>query len=366
MNKRIIKFGLAALSGVLLLSLTACESVQFYAQAVKGHSQMMLKRQDISDVLKSPDTNDEVRRKLQLIQKARLFAINELKLPNNGSYTQYADIERPYAVWNVVATKAYDTHPIQHCFPVAGCVSYRGYFSKDAAQAHADKLKAQGYDAIVSGAAAYSTLGWFSDPVLNTMLRRSDLALAGLVFHELAHQRVYQAGDTAFNESFAMAVELAGVDAWVEAQDKTQQQQQSVSQYRQSKKINADVVALILKHRKQIAAAYKATPADDTKRLAKVKQKGFDELRAAYKTLRAQGGGSPGYDRWFAGDLNNASLVLFGDYHGWLGAFETLLKQANGDWPSFYDKVEALTKLDKAERRKQLQKLETEGLKPDH
>ena len=358
MNKRIIKVALFGTIGVLLLSLTACESVQFYSQAVQGHSKIMLKRESIKDVIKSPDTSDEVRRKLALIQKARLFAINELKLPNNGSYTQYADIERPYAVWNVVATKAYNTQPIQHCFPVAGCVSYRGYFSKEAAQTHADKLKAQGFDAIVSGAAAYSTLGWFSDPVLNTMLRRSDLALAGLVFHELAHQEVYQAGDTAFNESFAMAVELAGVDAWVETQDNTPQHQQSLAQYRQSKKINAGVVALILKHRKLIASAYKATPSDDTKQLAKVKQQSFDNLRAAYKELRTNGGGSTGYDRWFAGDLNNASLVLFGDYHGWLGAFEVLLKQSNGDWPTFYGKVEALTKLDKAARTQELKRLE--------
>ena len=363
MNKRIIKLGLLGGAGMLLLSLTACESVQFYSQAVKGHSQMMLKREPITEVVKSPNTSDEVRRKLALIQKARLFAIDELKLPNNGSYTQYADIKRPYAVWNVVATKTYNTQPIQHCFPVAGCVSYRGYFSKEAAQAHADKLKAQGYDTIVSGAAAYSTLGWFSDPVLNTMLRRSDLALAGLVFHELAHQQVYQAGDTAFNESFAMAVELAGVDAWVETQDNTPQHQQSLAQYRQSKQINTAVVALILKHRKLIAAAYKSIPKDDLAQLAKVKQQGFDDLRAAYKTLRANGGGSVGYDRWFARDINNASLVLFGDYHGWLGAFEALLEQSGGDWARFYQAVEAMTKLDKAERKKQLQQLESANSK---
>lgn len=358
MNKRIVKLGLLTTVGILLLSLTACESVQFHSQAVKGHTQMMLKRQPISEVVKSPDTDDETRRKLALIQQARLFAINELKLPNNGSYTQYSDIGRPYAVWNVVATKKYETAPIQHCFPVAGCVSYRGYFDKEAAQAHADKLTAQGYDAIVSGAAAYSTLGWFSDPVLNTMLRRSDLALAGLVFHELAHQQVYQAGDTAFNESFAMTVEFAGVDAWVKKQDNTPQNQKSLAQYRQSKKINSEVVALILKHRKLISAAYKATQPDDLAQLAKVKQKGFDDLRADYKTLRENGGGSAGYDRWFASDLNNASLVLFGDYHGWLGAFEELLKQSGNDWPTFYEKVEALTKLDKAKRTEALKRLE--------
>lgn len=358
MSKRIIKIALLGSTGLLLASLTACESVQFYSQAVNGHTQMMLKRQPIDKVIKAPDTEEAVRRKLAIIQLARTFAIDSLKLPDNGSYTQYSDIGRPYAVWNVVATKAYDTQAIQHCFPVAGCVSYRGYFSKDAAQAHADKLKAKGYDTIVSGAAAYSTLGWFSDPVLNTMLRRSDLALAGLVFHELAHQRVYQAGDTAFNESFATAVELAGVDAWAAEQESTEAHKESLSNYRRSKQINTDVITLILKHRKLIAAAYKATPADDLEQLAKVKQQGFDNLRADYKTLRAKGGGSKGYDNWFAQPLNNASLVLFGDYHGWLDAFETLLKQSDGDWSRFYQAVEAMTKLDKATRRKQLEALQ--------
>ena len=359
MNKRLIKIAALGSISLLLLSLTACESVQFYSQAVKGHSQIMLKRKPITEVIKAPDTNDKVRNKLAIIQRARLFAIDKLKLPNNGSYTQYSDIERPYAVWNVIATKAYSTAPIQHCFPVAGCVSYRGYFSKTAAEEHANKLKNQGYDAIVRGAAAYSTLGWFSDPVLNTMLNRSDLSLAGLVFHELAHQQVYQAGDTAFNESFATAVELAGVDAWAAQQTSTPTQQQSLKAYRHSKQINADVVALVLKHRKLITAAYKATPQDDHAQLAEVKQKGFDDLRAAYKTLRANGGGSKGYDRWFAQPLNNASLVLFGDYHGWVGAFETLLTQSNGDWTLFYKKVEAMTKLNKAERKTQPQQLES-------
>lgn len=358
MNKRWIRIALMGGSGLLLLSLTACESVQFYSQAVKGHSQIMLKQQPITAVIESPDTREEVRHKLALIQKARIFAIDTLKLPNNGSYTQYADIGRPYAVWNVVATEAYSTQPIQHCFPVAGCVSYRGYFSKAAAEAHAEKLKSKGYDTIVSGAAAYSTLGWFSDPVLNTMLRRSDFALAGLVFHELAHQKVYQAGDTAFNESFAMTLELAGVDAWAATQADTPQHQASLKHYRQSKKINTEVVALILKHRKLLADAYEATPKDDLEQLAKVKQQGFKQLREDYQALRKKGGGSSGYDRWFAAPLNNASLVLFGDYHGWLDAFEALLKQSDGDWSRFYQSVKAMTTLDKATRTKQLQQLE--------
>jgi len=355
MNKRTLKLVTLVSSSLLLLSLTACESVKFYSQAAQGHSQIMLQRQPIQHVINAPETTITTRNKLATVQAARDFAINHLKLPNNGSYTQYVDIKRPYVVWNVVATKAHSTKPIQHCFPIAGCVSYRGYFSQQAAHAYANQLKAQGYDTIISGAAAYSTLGWFSDPVLNTMLRRSDLALAGLIFHELAHQQVYQAGDTAFNESFATAVEQAGIDAWAKHQ---QHSPDALQQYRQAKKINANVVALILKHRQQLEQSYQALLPTDLVGLENAKKEGIAALQQEYKAMSLAGKGSKGYDRWFAQPLNNASLVLFGDYHGWLGAFENLLAQSQGDWSRFYEKVEALAKLDKKARTRALQNLQ--------
>ncbi len=355
MKKRWVKFIVGGGAVLVLLGLSACESIQFYSQAAMGHSQIMLKRKAITKVIADPTTKPELARRLAIIQQARDFAVSDLKLPDNGSYKQYVDLKRPSVVWNVVATEAYSTKPMQHCFPVAGCVSYRGYFKKASAEVFADELKAQGYDVILSGASAYSTLGWFSDPVVSSMLSRSDLNLAGLIFHELAHQQVYQAGDTAFNESFATAVEFMGIEAWALSQEADSEA--LIAKYQQSKQRSEAVVALVLKHRKLLTEAYKRTNATDKEALAKVKKEGFDALQADYKQLRQQGGGSEGYDRWFAKPLNNASLVLFGDYHGWVSAFENLFERSDKDWTRFYEAVEALSKLPKAERTKQLKAL---------
>ena len=358
MSNRGMKISLAILTLAVLFWLSACESVGFYSQVVKGHSQIMLEREPIDRVVEKASTDQELRRKLSIIKRARLFAVNTLKLPDNGSYTDYVDTGRPYVVWNVVATKPYSIQPIEHCFPVAGCVSYRGYFKKAAAEAYSEKLKAKGYDVIISGASAYSTLGWFSDPVLNTMLSRSDLGLAGLVFHELSHQQVYKAGDTAFNESFATTVELAGMKAWAAAQEGALENQQDLAQYTAIKSRSAEVVKLILEQRKKIGAAYQKVDPEDEKQLAEVKKQGFANLQAAYKKLRSEGGGSKGYDRWFASSPNNASLVLFGDYHGWVPAFDALLEQDKGDWARFYESVKGLAELEKAARQKKLEALQ--------
>jgi predicted aminopeptidase len=358
-----------------IFGLSACESVGFYSQVVKGHSQIMLQQEPIEQVVNNESTDEGVRRKLLIIKRARQFAVDNLKLPNNGSYTQYVDTGKRYVVWNVIATRPYSTRPIEHCFPVAGCVSYRGYYKKASAEAYAEKLKSEGHDVVVRGASAYSTLGWFSDPVLNTMLYRSDLGLAGLVFHELSHQEVYKAGDTAFNESFATTVELAGIEAWAKAQetagigedvpqsDEAKKaaliNQKNLKRYKAAKDLNTEVVTLILEHRKKLDESYRKLGANnDEEQLAEVKKHGFAELRKSYKQLRSNGGGSRGYDQWFAGEINNASLVLFGDYHGWVTAFDVLLQQAAGDWTRFYDSVRALAELDKAARREKLEALQ--------
>ena len=366
MNKWRFKIGLAIFTLAVLFGLSACESIGFYSQVVKGHSQIMLKREPIEQVVKRPTTERALREKLSLITSARAFAVDTLKLPDNGSYTQYVDTGRRYVVWNVVATEAFSIWPVEHCFPVAGCVSYRGYFKKAAAQAYANQLKAKGYDVTISGASAYSTLGWFSDPVLNTMLYRSDLGLAGLVFHELSHQQVYKAGDTAFNESFATTVELAGIKAWAvaqqsalkDSQDALVLNQKNLAQYKAQKEKNAEVVQLILKYRNKIGQSYQKIDPRNIEQLAVAKEQGFAELREAYKKLRESGGGSPGYDQWFESPINNASLVLFGDYHGWVIAFDALLEQSGHDWTRFYESVEALAQLDKVSRRKKLEALQ--------
>ncbi|RVU84303.1 aminopeptidase [Leucothrix sargassi] len=357
MKKRLLQLGGVSALLLAILGLSACESVQFYSQAAIGHSQIMLNQEPIVSVVKDPNAKPELVRRLKIIQQARAFAVSELKLPDNGSYRQYVDLKRPAVTWNVVATKKYSTQPIKHCFPVAGCVSYRGYFKKAAAEAYAEQLRKQGHDAIVSGASAYSTLGWFSDPVVSSMLRRSDLDLAGLIFHELAHQQVYQAGDTAFNESFATSVEFMGINAWAASQNDASED--VLAEYQKTKQRSKAVVALILKHRQKLSESYKSVDSSDTAALEKIKTEAFEALQADYKVLRKQGGGSEGYDRWFTRPLNNASLVLFGDYHGWVDAFEALFIENDRDWVRFYQAVERLANLPKSERTKRL-----EALKP--
>ena len=355
MTKRLMKFAAGIVFFVILLGLSACETVQYYSQAVIGHTQIMTQQKPISLVIKDPVTKPELARRLTIIQKAHEFAITELKLPDNGSYQKYVDLKRPFVVWNVIATEAYSTRPIKHCFPVAGCVSYRGYFKKAEAEAFADQLKTKGFDTMISGASAYSTLGWFADPVVSSMLRRSDLDLAGLIFHELAHQLIYQAGDTAFNESFATSVELIGIAAI--AQQQSADSEEMIKKYQLNRARRKAVIDLILKHRELLTRAYKRTDSTDKVALEKVKKESFEALRAEYQQLREQGGGSKGFDNWFAKPLNNASLVLFGDYHGWLSSFENLFERSGRDWSRFYDEVEALSKLSKEERTKQLKAL---------
>ena len=186
----------------------------YYAQAVRGHMDLMSRRQDLAGVIDSPDASAELRNKLKLVQEARLFAVDQLLLPDNESYRSYADLERDYVVWNVFAAAEFELAAKSWCFPVAGCVAYRGYFNEEKARAKADRLRADGFDVAVGGVTAYSTLGRFADPVLNTMLAGSKGKLVGTLFHELAHQRLYLKGDTGFNESFASAVEELGIVAW--------------------------------------------------------------------------------------------------------------------------------------------------------
>jgi len=358
-RKRALKWGLIMGLLISIVSLSACQSVRFYAQVVQGHTQIMLNRKPLDEALAS-ETDAEVRRKLSLVKEAREFAVDKLALPDNGSYRHYVDTGRSSVVWNVIATKAYSIDPMQHCFPVAGCVSYRGYYKKAAAQAHADQLKAQGFDTIVSGASAYSTLGWFSDPILNTMLSRNDLDLAGLIFHELAHQKIYLNSDTAFNESFATAVEREGVREWLDKQGKNLDPQR-LKAYLSAKQRNEDVVKLVIKNRKQLGEAYRKADPTDIEGLKVIKKQGFAALRTDYKQLRKAGGGSAGYDRWFASDLNNASLVLFADYHGWVDAFERLFEESGRDWQKFYQAVNKLGAQDKAKRDQRLKALNSKS-----
>lgn len=332
---------------LLALGLAGCGTLGYYGQSIGGQLEVLAKRRPIADLLDDPAVADDLKTRLSLILRLRAFASGELLLPDNASYRSYADLERPYAVWNVYAAPELSLAPKEWCFPVVGCVAYRGYFAKHEAEAFAEELRGQGYDVHVGGVAAYSTLGWFHDPILNTLIHRPTADLAGLMFHELAHQQVYVRDDSTFNESFATAVELEGARRWLIAHGAPGQ----LDDYLAGKRDQARFVELVMRYRARLAALYASEQTDEHKRAAKAEL--FSELRADYEKQKTQGGGRE-YARWFERDLNNARLVPFGVYRQHLAAFQALLAQENGDLAAFYRAVQQLAQLPKDRRDAQL------------
>ena len=342
--------------GLVALTVAGCANVGYYLQAVGGHVEVLAKSQPIERVVEDPATAPEIKRKLTLVLQARQYAVDQLGLPDNGSYRSYADLKRPFAVWNVFAASELSLKLKIWCFIMIGCVSYRGYFNRERASAFAARLREQGHDVYVGGAAAYSTLGWFSDPMLNTVLARSDVEIAGVLFHELAHQLLYVEDDTAFNESFAVTVELEGVRRWLASgigADK-------YSAYQGRSRRREEFVALILKHRNRLARVYESNSPDDPKRERKAEV--FAELREAYAALKQQWSGYDGFDKWMAQDLNNAHLASIGTYHQHVAAFHELLARHKHDLPAFYRAVTELARLPKDARQTALDALSSESM----
>ncbi|MBS0308106.1 MAG: aminopeptidase [Proteobacteria bacterium] len=334
------------LSG-LVVAAAGCSQLGYYVQAAQGQLSVMSAARPIDDWLADPSVADKLKTRLGTIKAIRRFAATELGLPDNASFTSYADIQRPYVMWNVVAAPALSLKPKQWCFPVAGCVSYRGYYSKEAAQDYAAELRGEHYDVQVGGVPAYSTLGWFSDPVLSTFVHYPETELARLIFHELAHQVVYVQGDSAFNESFAVTVEEAGVERWLQAHGDDKMRAAYVAQQRRKQ----DFLALLRKHRQLLAENYasSASDADKLQRKAAI----FQSLQDEYQTLKQQWGGYAGYDRWFAEPLSNAHLVSVATYHDYVPAFRALLAQEGSD-VKFYAAVRMLAALEPTLRQQRL------------
>jgi predicted aminopeptidase len=334
---------------VAVVAVAGCSTLSYYGQAINGHLEVMRLAEPIPARLADPATSPELRAKLERVIVIREFASRELALPNNGSYRAYADLGRPYVVWNVFAAPELSVEPHQSCFPVVGCVAYRGYYRQAAADEYGRGLRKDGYDVHVYGVAAYSTLGWFDDPVLNTFVRYPDAELARLVFHELAHQVVYVKGDSVFNESFAVAVEEAGVQRWLERYAAPGEREV----YAAARQRRAEFVRLVLRYRDRAAALYREPLPDEAKRAAKAQL--FGELGADYGELKAkQWGGFAGYDRWFEGGVNNAKLASIATYEALVPAVRALLAREDGDLPRFYAAAKALAKLDKPERDRAL------------
>lgn len=334
----------------LLALLSACTITDYYLPLVRGQYELLSKREPIAQIVKDPQRDPALRARLARLQAARAYASKTLLLPDNGSYSEYSDIGRDYVVWNVFATPKFSLDAVESCFPIAGCVAYRGYFRREDAERQAAALTAKGMDTFVGGVAAYSTLGWFDDPVISTMMRWSDTYLIGMLFHELSHQRLYVKNDTAFNESFANFVKQQGLKDYLQAQPELIDEEQA------SEERERDFVALILAARERLARRYTTT--QDPLILAQIKQQAFADLRRDYQQLRdTRWNRDPAYDAWFDKPLNNARLLPFGLYDQWVPAFNALWQQHPNDWAAFYKAAEALGKLPMAERLQRLQAL---------
>ncbi|EWC39677.1 aminopeptidase [Stutzerimonas stutzeri KOS6] len=338
-----------SLRWVPLLLAVCLNGCSYYGQLAAGQLELLRQREPIEQLIADESRDAVLRQRLAEVLQARRFASRALALPDNRSYRLYAELGRPYVVWNLFATEEFSVKPLEHCFPIAGCVAYRGYFRQGAARGEAARLRLTGLDTHVAGVEAYSTLGWFADPLLSSMLHRNDEHLAALIFHELAHQQLYLPGDTAFNESYASFVEREGLRQWRSHRQLPQQDEQSSMRYRQ-------LVALLLDTRERLDRLYASgRPATELRAL---KRAAFVELRQRYRTLRdEQWGGDARFDRWFAQPLNNATLLPFGLYDRWVTAFAVLFEQSGRDWPRFHAAVAALAKLPADEREARLGRL---------
>lgn len=325
-------------------SLSGC-SAGYLLQAAHGQWQLLRARQPISRLLAAPTTDAALKRRLELVREARDFATRELLLPDNQSYRSYSALGRPYVVWNVVAAPEFAIEPLHWCFPITGCIAYRGYFREANARRFAADLAARGNDTLVAGVSAYSTLGRFADPVLDTMLRYGDLELVGTIFHELAHQLVYIKNDTEFNESFAMSVEAAGVARWLAAHDRSDE----LAAYQQRQQQQAQIVALLSAGRAQLAALYAQRL--DAGPMRERKQQQLAATSAAVRAYTQSQGVRSGYDAWLDAGLNNAHLASVATYYDCVPGFERLLAQHGGELGAYYAAVRALARGPVADRR---------------
>ena len=304
-------------------ALAGCETLAYYGQAAAGQLAISAQARPVAQVLADADVAPVLKERLRLASELRDYAVRVLKLPDSGAYRSYADLERPYALWNVVAAPEFALEPVQSCFPIAGCVAYRGYFDRSGAERHGAARRADGYDVVVYGVPAYSTLGWFDDPLLSTFIDYPDAELARLLFHELAHQVAYVKDDSSFNESFAVVVEREGLRRWRGV---------PAAAHRR------EFEELVLGLRSKLRALYASRLAPDEMR--RRKREALEALRPWLERMRGFESVEP----------SNAVLASFGTYTQKVPAFERLLAEAGGDLERFYARVRELTRLPRAER----------------
>lgn len=318
-------------------------------QSARGHLSIWWSARTVEAVLADPSTTAPVKQQLELARRIRRFASDTLGLPDNGSFTRYAQLDRPFVVWNVQAAPELSLDPVRWCFPVAGCVAYRGYYRREEAEAFADSLRAEGLDVQVAGVTAYSTLGWFDDLLLSTFVSQPEPELAQLIFHELAHQVVWVSGDTRFNESFATAVELIGVERWLLS---THADPQVRAAWLGRRERREQVIALLTSASARLRSLYQSASPADEKRAGKARI--IADLRSEFAALRARHPGLAAWDRWFAQPLGNAHLMSVGLYHDLVPAFLALYRAQQQDLPRFYEAARALGSLAPDERAARL------------
>ena len=351
------RWALRALLGfAALCALAGCADTRYYWQSVSGHLQLMQASRPVEQWLADPQTPADLRQQLELAQRIRAFAVTSLGLPDNPSYHRYADLHRNAVVWNVVAAPPLSLTLKTWCFPVLGCVSYRGYFDEADARREAAALQAQGMEVSVYGVPAYSTLGWMNwaggDPLLNTFIRYPEGELARLLFHELAHQVLYASDDTMFNESFATAVERLGGALWLQ----THASKPVRDQYAALESRRRDFRALVLATRARLEQVYARSGQIDEAGMLAQKQAVMQEFRAGYDRLKQHWGGYAGYDAWVAG-ANNASLGAQAAYDVLVPQFEALFEQQGRDWRAFYHAARRIAELPSDARRQALKAL---------
>jgi predicted aminopeptidase len=331
-----------AAAAVAAVALLCCGC--YLLESAEGQFALMSKREPIKDVIDNPTTPAALRTQLEAVTAIRNFASHDLRLPDNGSYRSYADVGRPYVVWNVVAAPEFSVDPKRWCFPVVGCVAYRGYFVEAYARRYADGLRAKSFDVAVDGVAAYSTLGHFDDPILNTMVGWNDVELASIIFHELTHQLLYVPDDASFNEALATTVEEEGVKRWL----KQQGREQDLSAHLVQQSRYLEVIRLLTATRADLRNLYASGAPPET--LREGKRQAFAALRESYAQLRARWGGQAPFQDWFTQDINNAHLASIATYYKCVPGFERELAAAGGDLPAFYRRVRELAKLDQRQR----------------
>ncbi len=347
-----IKRGLCALVLLSTFSLGGCETLSYYWQAANGQLELKRDQQEVSTLIEDPETDPALKQQLSRAQEILAFAYNELHLPNGESYQTYVDTGRPYVVWNLFVADEFSTQAYQWCYPIVGCLNYRGYFDRENAETVRKSYQQKGFDTWIGGVRAYSTLGWFKDPLLNTFINDSELQLAELIFHELSHQLVFAEGDTDFNESLATVIAHHGTQLWAE--------QHSISydpaHTRRQLQRRSEFASLVNRYRNKLAGLYKTK--EDPAEMRLKKGRILDNLRLEYaEKRRGEWLNFDLFDQWIAGTLNNAKLNTVASYYRWVEPLNSMLQHANYNLPVFYQKLEQLADLKPDQRLQALEKL---------